>query len=274
MHRCYTSPAFFEVISLLRAIIFLPLPLLAQLAEQKVIPKVNPYRSASDVARGKRIFLGHCAPCHGPEGEGGNGANLALPTLSRGADDAALFKTIQDGIPGTEMPRASEMNDHEVWQVAAFVRTLGRVTEREKLSGNVSQGRELVRSKGNCLRCHVVAGEGFAMGPELTTIGLRRNAAFLRRTLLDPKTSIPAGYVFVEVVTNDNQQITGIRLTEDTYTIQVRDLSGHLHSFWKSDLSEFRKDPTRTPMPSFQTTLSDSEREDVIAYLVTLRGSQ
>jgi putative heme-binding domain-containing protein len=252
----------------------MPLPLFAQLTDEKVIPKINPFQSASDIARGKQIFGGHCAPCHGPEGEGGKGANLALPTLSRAADDAALFKTIQNGIPGTEMPKAGEMNDHEVWQVAAFVRTLGRVTEPEKLSGSAPRGRELVRSKGNCLNCHVMAGEGVAMGPELTTIGLRRNAAFLRRTLLDPKTSIPEGYAFVELITKRNQRISGIRLGEDTYTVQVRDLSGHLHSFWKNDLSEFREDSTRTPMPSFQTMLSDSEREDVIAYLVTLRGAQ
>jgi putative heme-binding domain-containing protein len=112
------------------------------------------------------------------------------------------------------------------------------------------------------------------MGPELTTIGLRRNAAFLRRTLLDPKTSIPEGYAFVEIVTKGNQRISGIRLTEDTFTVQLRDLSGHLDSLWKSDLAQYRKDSKRTPMPSFQTTLSDSEREDVIAYLVTLRGAE
>ena len=259
---------------MLRAIIFLPLPLLAQLADQKVIPDVNPYQSASDITRGKRIFQGHCAPCHGPEGEGGKGANLAQPTLSRGADDASLFRTIQDGIPGTEMPKASGMTDHEVWQVAAFVRTLGQVTERERLSGNPSRGRELIRSKGNCLRCHVIAGEGVPMGPELTTIGLRRNAAFLRRALLDPKTSIPERYAFVEIVTSGNQRISGIRLAEDAFTVQLRDLRGHLRSFWKSELSEYRTDSTRTPMPSYQTALSDPEREDVIAYLVTLKGAQ
>jgi putative heme-binding domain-containing protein len=112
------------------------------------------------------------------------------------------------------------------------------------------------------------------MGPDLTAIGLRRNVAFLRRTLIDPRTSIPEGYAFVDVVTTENQRVSGFRLSEDTYTVQVRDLSGRLYSFWKTELSEYRKDATRTPMPSFQTTLSGSEREDVIAYLVSRRGVQ
>jgi cytochrome c oxidase cbb3-type subunit 3 len=263
------------VTTLLNAVVSLPfLLLLAQLPDQKVIPKTNPFQTASDLARGKQMFLGHCAPCHGPEGDGGKGANLTQPVLPRGADDAALFSTIQDGIPGTEMPKAWEMTDHEVWQVAAFVRTLGRVAAGEAASGDAARGRQLARSKGNCLQCHSIGGDGVAMGPDLTAIGLRRNAAFLRRTLLDPKTSIPPGYAFVDIVTTGSRRVSGFRLSEDTYTVQVRDLSGRLYSFFKTELAEYRKDATRTPMPSFQTTLTDTEREDVIAYLVSLRGAQ
>jgi putative heme-binding domain-containing protein len=262
-----------EVKALLRAILLL-LPLIALAADQKEIPKNNPYQSASDLARGKQLFLGHCAPCHGPEGDGGKGANLARPTLPRGADDAALFRTIQNGILGTEMPRAWEMTDHEVWQVAAFVRTLGKVGGSQATSGDASRGGDLARSKGNCLHCHVIAGEGVSMGPDLSEIGNRRSADFLRRALVDPKSSIPPGYAFVELVTTGNQRVSGFRLSEDTYSVQVRDLNGHLHSFFRTELSDYRKDPTRTPMPSFSTRLSDAEREDVVAYLLSLRGAR
>jgi putative heme-binding domain-containing protein len=271
----YCHPTFLEVTTLSRAI---PLLLLCSFtvlaAEEKQLPDHNPYTSASDLARGKQLFLGHCAPCHGPEGNGGSGANLAKPTLPRGSTDPSLFRTIQDGIPGTEMPRAWEMTDHEVWQVAAFVRTLGRTVANESSTGDASRGRELARSKGRCLACHVVAGEGVTMGPELTEVGLRRSASFLRRALLDPKTSIPDNYFFVQLTTSTGQQISGFRLAEDTYSVQVRDLSGRLHSFYKSELSDLRKDRTHTPMPSFRTTLSDSEREDVVAYLLSLRGDR
>jgi cytochrome c oxidase cbb3-type subunit 3 len=259
------------VTALLRPILFL-IPLLALAADQKEIPKNNPYQSASDIARGKQLYQGHCAPCHGPEGNGGKGANLAVPTLPRGADDATLFRTIQGGIQGTEMPRAWEMTDHEVWQVAAFVRTLGRVGGSQTTTGDAARGGNFARSKGNCLHCHVISGEGVAMGPDLTEIGNRRSADFLRHTLLDPKSSIPAGYAFVEIVTTANQHISGFRLSEDTYSVQVRDLSGRLYSFFKTELSDYRQDTTRTPMPSFRTTLSDPEREDVVAYLLSLRG--
>ncbi|HEY3837794.1 MAG TPA: c-type cytochrome [Bryobacteraceae bacterium] len=260
----------------MRSILLLlaPLALLAQLPEQKEIPRVNPYQAAADLARGKQLFLGHCAPCHGPDGSGGKGANLAQPSLPRGADDASLFRTIQNGIPGTEMPKAWEMTDHEVWQVAGYVRTLGRVASGEVARGDVARGRQIARSKANCLQCHVISGEGGVMGPELSTIGLRRNASFLRRTLVDPRISIPEGYAFVEIVTTGNQHVIGFRLSEDTYTVQVRDLQGRLYSFLKTELSQLRRDTTQTPMPSFEKSLASAEREDLVAYLVTLRGVQ
>jgi putative heme-binding domain-containing protein len=265
-------------VTTLRAILFvvplIALAAIAMAAEETEIPRNNPYQSAADIARGKQLFLGQCAPCHGPEGSGGKGANLAQPTLPRAADDAALFKTIRDGIRGTEMPKAPAMIDHEIWQVAAFVRTLGKVGGNETTSGDRMRGRELVRSKGNCLHCHAIGGEGVTMGPDLSEIGLRRSAGFLRQTLLDPKASIPQGYAFVDIVTTTNEHVSGFRLSEDTYSVQVRDLNGGLHSFWKTELSEYRKDPTRTPMPTFRTALSGDEREDIVAYLVSLRGAR
>src|SRR5512134_2089468 len=74
-----------------------------------------PSLTADDLAKGERLFAGHCAGCHGPKGDGGKGANLARAKLPRAPDDAALFRVIQNGVSGTEMPGAWEMIDHEVW---------------------------------------------------------------------------------------------------------------------------------------------------------------
>ena len=257
-------------------LLLLVLRVSAQSGEEKdkELPKENPYQSEADVVKGKRLFLGHCAPCHGPEGNGGKGANLARPTLPRAADDVTLYKLIRDGLPGTEMPGAWEMIPHELWQVVAFVRTLGRAAVDEPASGDRFRGEEVFRGKGGCLGCHTVAHEGGRMGPALSDVGYRRSTAFLRKTLLDPQSTIPEGYMYVEIVTKAGKRISGIRLDEDTYTVQLRDLSGHLYSMWKSDLSQLHHDRSHTPMPSVKNKLSDNEVEDLIAYLLSLRGTQ
>jgi putative heme-binding domain-containing protein len=253
--------------------VLLAITLQAQELSEKDIPKQNPYQGESDVARGKQLFLGHCAPCHGPEGDGGKGANLARPVLPRAADDRSLFLVIRNGIPGTEMPGTYYiLIDHEVWQVAAFVRSLGRTAQDELVTGNRSHGEQLVRTKGSCLQCHTVGHAGGNMGPPLTDIGSRRSATYIRKTLLDPAATLPYDFVYLDVVTRNKTRISGIRLSEDTYSIQLRDLSNNLHSFFKSELAEIHRDNKRTPMPSYRSAFSDSDMNDVIAYLLSLRG--
>ena len=216
--------------------------------------------------------LGQCAPCHGPTGDGGRGANLARPKLPRATDDPALFRILSGGIEGTEMPGTWAMSEHELWQTAAFVRTLGRTAVEEQLSGNAARGRELFDGKGKCGGCHMVEGEGGRLGPVLTEVGARRTAKYLRAKLTDPSSALPESFMQVEALTQTGRRISGIRLNEDTFSLQVMDLSGEPHSFWKSDLTELRKDRTRSPMPSYRAAFSTGELEDVVAYLVSLRG--
>jgi putative heme-binding domain-containing protein len=249
----------------------LPLLLCCALAlsAQLETPQRNPYTTEADVAQGKRIFQGHCAGCHGPGGEGGRGAILARPTLTRATDDATLFQILKDGIPGTEMPPAPELNNHEKWQVAAFVKTLGRVDVAKNIPGDPVRGERLLASTG-CLKCHTVKMKGGRMGPDLTEIGARRNAAYLREALVAPEASFPEGFMAVSVTTTKGEHIPGVLLNEDTYSVQIRDLSDQLHSFWKAELSEYRRERGKTLMPTFQ--LSPTDLDDLVAYLASLRG--
>jgi cytochrome c oxidase cbb3-type subunit III len=237
------------------------------------VPKHNPFMSAADVQRGKRLFANNCAACHGPEGAGGRGANLAQPKLRRAPDDQALFLVIRQGVPGTEMPPGwMVLDEHEMWQVAAYVRTLGRVAP-ESVTGDAHNGANLFRAKG-CMSCHQVSLEGGVIGPPLTDIGARRGASYLRAVVLDPASSLPEEFLQVELLTRDGKRITGIRLNEDPYSIQVRDLSDHLLSFWKDELASLDKQPGRSPMPKFRGRLSDRELDDIVAYLVSLRDDR
>ena len=231
----------------------------------------NPYTTPADVAQGRKLYLGRCAGCHGPGGDGGKGANLATPTLARATGDSSLYRIIRSGIPDSEMPRHL-MTEREVWQVAAFVRTLGQV-ERPALAGNVQSGRQLVAGKGGCLQCHAIAGEGGHSGPALTTVGMRRSATWLRAKLLDASTEIAPEFRTVRLTTRTGQTVLGVRVNEDTWSIQVRDMGGRVQSFWKTDVSGLKLDRA-TIMPSYRDRFSAAELDDVVAYLAGLRGAQ
>jgi mono/diheme cytochrome c family protein len=75
----------------------------------------------------------------------------------------------------------------------------------------------------------------------------------------------------VRVVKKDGTVVNGRRLNEDTYSVQIIDEGGVLRSFIKADLREYNVAAT-SPMPSYKSTLSDDERADVLAYLLSLKG--
>jgi len=75
----------------------------------------------------------------------------------------------------------------------------------------------------------------------------------------------------VELVTADGTRISGRRLNEDSYTVQIIDDEERLRSFDKVDLREFTV-LTESPMPSYADQLSAQELADLLAYLVSLKG--
>src|SRR2546423_10764959 len=104
--------------------------------------KVKLPTNHADLANGEKLFQHHCALCHGPKGEGGRGPMLTQAKLSRAPDDGALVKVIEDGIRGTEMPGAGSMSEREVRQTAAFVRSLGKISQKP-VPGNPSHGAQI-----------------------------------------------------------------------------------------------------------------------------------
>ena len=232
--------------------------------------KVKLPNTRADLASGEKLFSVHCALCHGPKGEGGRGPLLAQAKLSHAPDDAALLKVIEEGIRGTEMPGAGAMSDHEMRQTAAYVRSLGKVSLKP-VPGNPAHGAEVYRGKGNCSACHSIHGDGGVSAPDLADIGSRRSAAFLRESIVDPQAAVPEGYLLVALVTKNGQNLTGMRVNEDSFSIQIRDDSGRSYSFWKTDVAKIDKQRGKSPMPSYKGQLSDDELTDLVAYLASLK---
>src|SRR5689334_10130352 len=94
-----------------------------------------------DSAAGERLFRLHCAECHGVDGEGGAGPDLTRGMYRHGSTDAAIYRTISQGVPGTPMP-ANSLSDLQLWQIVRYVRALAGGT-RVAVSGDRARGEEL-----------------------------------------------------------------------------------------------------------------------------------
>ncbi len=234
--------------------------------EQQV--DTNPHTAPADVAAGGRIYRSHCVECHGRDGRGGRGPDLTRGDLRYGNSDAALADTIATGIPGTAMPLFF-FNGKQLWQIVAFVQSLRR--DEPAPSGDPAAGAVLFRGKGGCSNCHMVHGQGGRQGPELTTVGAKRSLQHLRNAILEPNQWVAPPDWKVEARTKGGETVTGVRLNEDTYSMQVLDSNDNLVSLIKEDLESYQIDRTSS-MPSYTERLSEKELDHLVAYLYTLRG--
>ena len=235
---------------------------------QSAPTQAQPSKQA-DLAAAKLIFEGRCALCHGIDGGGGRGPSLRRPKLVHAPDGEALKSVIEDGI-APEMPPAWFLTKDEIASVAAYVRTLGNVPP-EILSGDPARGKAIYARSG-CSACHILDGEGSGYGPELTDVGARRGSARLRETLKNSAKTMPENFLFVEVTTSAGQTVRGIRLNEDTFSIQLKDQQGRLHSFRKNELGNLKKLRGETPMPAYGSVFSAADLDDLINFLASQRG--
>jgi putative heme-binding domain-containing protein len=223
-----------------------------------------------DLAAAKLIFESRCGLCHGLDGGGGRGPSLRRPKLAHAPDDDALKSLIENGIP-PEMPEAWFLSKDEIAGLAAYVRSLGNVPP-ETLPGDPARGKTIY-SRSGCAACHILDGIGSGFGPDLTDVGARRGSARLRETLQDPAKTLPENFLFVEATSGSGQAIRGIRLNEDTFTIQLKDEQGRFYTFRKSDLRELKKLRGETPMPAYGSVFSAAELDDLIHFLASQRGN-
>ena len=241
------------------------------LAQDGASPRPLSAADAADLTEGKRLYNAQCALCHGIDGSGGYGPSLLRPTFVRALDDAGLLTILRAGIPGL-MPGFGDANGvRRTWQLAAFVRSLN-AAGGEPATGNPQSGLAIYQKRG-CASCHVIAGQGRALGPDLTAIGLQRGPAYLRESLVAPAARVPDGHVTVTARPATGAPVRGVRVSEDAFWVHVRDVGGRLHTFRVADLAELRREAGASLMPSY-STLPAADLGDLVAYLASLRGQR
>jgi putative heme-binding domain-containing protein len=139
--------------------------------------------------------------------------------------------------------------------------------------GDAARGKAIFDGKGGCLQCHRVGDTGSRMGPDLSDVGSLRTANALEQSIVAPNDVILPQHRFVRLTMKDGTVISGRRLNEDTYSIEVIDAKERLVSVSRADVREYTLLQT-SPMPSYQGKLSTPEIADLVAYLLSLKGVQ
>jgi cytochrome c oxidase cbb3-type subunit III len=246
----------------------------------------NPLARDPNAAKlGEFQFRINCAFCHGLGARGGGrGPDLTRAHKKYAHSDAEMFQIINNGIPGTAMPangtngQGVGMSETEIRQLISYIRSV-EVKSAAQPTGNAAHGKQLFYGDANCSGCHMVDGKGGRLGPELTGVGGARTVESIVDSVRNPSRRLawglteatkefPQEYETVTVVTADGQEIKGVALNEDDFSVQIMDMSENIHLVEKDKLRAFAKSRVSL-MPAYGVgVLSDTDLQDIVAYLV------
>ena len=136
--------------------------------------------------------------------------------------------------------------------------------------GDPQQGKTIFFTKGTCVKCHKVNGQGKEVGPGLSEIGSKLSRDALYTSILDPSAGISHNYETYSLITIDGNIITGIKINDTDTEITLRTAEGIDKTTMKSDVDELIKTGVSLMPADLQRLLSVQELVDIVAYLATL----
>ena len=232
----------------------------------------NPVAGNPDAIKyGSGLFNARCADCHGMDARGVRAPDLTQVWAS-GRTDEGLFRTLRNGVPGTEMPAfvPPRNTDQEAWQILAYLRTLAAPAPTDPPKGNAENGQRIFRA--NCASCHRVGATGGRLGPDLSRIGVARSREAMVKQIRGATEDFKSGYEPVTITPTDGQPIHGVKKNEDLFSVQIMDSRERIQGYEKDHVRSVVND-TKSAMPVYgPDRLNENDLDDLLRYLQTLRG--
>jgi len=177
--------------------------------------------------------IGGCTACHGlgtrapnlltdEKGTGAIGARCGKREPGKSCKQYLYESLDQPGafvVPGYQpiMPQITKLIPaDQAWAVIAFLEAQGGTVDvsatdlsaapaapaapaatapaaAAPFAGGSTDPKAIIKAAG-CTGCHMLDGQGAALGPDLSHVGARRDAASLRQKITDPGSSVAKGY--------------------------------------------------------------------------------
>jgi cytochrome c oxidase cbb3-type subunit III len=228
-------------------------------------------RGEESVDAGRLVFASQCAGCHGLDGVGTERApNIATDAKVQQRTDAALQRTIRDGVAAAGMPAFSTLDDATAKSVVAYLRFLQGTRERASVQGNAQHGVDLFFGKARCGECHMVNGRGGFIASDLSGFGRTHSAGEIQTAIISPRAG-KRGEITV-VKTRSGQEFSGLVRNEDNFSLQLQTLDGTFHFFSKTDVEGIVRQRGALMPSDYASTLSAGEIDDVVSFVIWVGG--
>ena len=219
--------------------------------------------------RGAQIFASTCAGCHGFDGKGTPLApNIATNPVVQKLSQKELTEILLNGVPGTGMPSFRSLGAGSIRAVAEYVHSIEGKGGSGPLPGDPKRGEAIFFGKGECSNCHMAAGRGGFIAPELTTYGQMHSAEKIKSAITNPaEREMPQS--MVSVVTTNGDEYKGIVRNEDNFSLQLQLIDGTFRFFPKTDLKSLQPAPSIMPA-DYLSSLTEVELNEIASYLLSL----
>ena len=151
---------------------------------------------------------------------------------------------------------------------------LPAVADLVKRSGDALRGRWVFAGTGTCAKCHIVNGEGKAVGPDLSGVGAKLSNVALYESILAPSAAISHNYETWTAVTDDGRSFSGLMISQTPAELVIRGADGVDVTLARSTVEELVQQPVSLMPADLATVLSEQELIDVVAWLQTLKQSR
>lgn len=145
------------------------------------------------------------------------------------------------------------------------------VYQESLYGGSADSGRRVFyrNAAAQCIRCHVVDGNGSNVGPDLSDVGNNLSRRQLLESMVNPGARIAPGYGSVTLTLSDGSTVRGMLAAESDTHITIENRDGE-QVVDKTDIEERKNSPSG--MPAMGTLLSRDELRDLVEFLTTLDG--
>ena len=142
--------------------------------------------------------------------------------------------------------------------------------------GNAKRGKELYLNTNlvACATCHRMEGVGGNVGPDLTRMWDTQTIEKILESIVAPSKEIKEGYQSYKAVTAQGQVYTGLKVSENTQAVTIREASGRDVRIAKPDLEELTVSKVSLMPDNVISQLSFDQFIDLLAFLKSQQSQE
>jgi putative heme-binding domain-containing protein len=219
---------------------------------------------------GQQLFATTCAACHGLDGMGSERApNIVANPQVQKLSAAEMFRIISTGVPETGMPGFQRLGKAAITSLVAYLKNLQGKNQSARMPGDPHRGEALFFGTAQCSTCHMAAGRGGFIAPDLSSYGQTHSSEEIMSAITNPEKRA-SRRAMVTAVSANGKRYQGIIRNEDNFSLQLQSTDGSFQFLSKAGLKSIDRGQGFLMPSDYASRLSKGQLNDIVSYLLKL----